>query len=75
MTVNAFLRATVYTTPISPIMPKFSRLFSNKVSDNIFGNNAFLMNTVLSKFKFLHSNRKCAKWMEISGYKISFNLL
>ena len=40
------------------------------VMDNIFGNNVFLMNIVLLKFRFLHSNHKCAKWVEISGWKM-----
>ena len=44
-----------------------------KTFDNIFGNLFFFFSritTVLLNFKMLHSNRKCAKWVEISGCKM-----
>ena len=42
---------------------------STKTFGNIFGINVFLMNTMLLKFRILHTNRKCAKWVESSDCK------
>ena len=47
--------------------PKVVSVFKSSIKtfDNIFGNIFSCINTVL--LKILHSNRKCAKWVEISG--------
>ena len=43
---------------------------SIKAFGNIFRNTVFLMNSFLMKFIILHLNWKCAKWVEITDYKM-----